>query len=85
MTILNSELSSSFFDGMSRVLDLGATRSLHSSIRRKYFLSTKRLHHSDLLFLDRANLFDSSDLASDWNAVGNDIKSATFQYTQSKK
>lgn len=85
MTILNSRLSSSFFDGMSRVLDLGATRSLRSSIRRKYFLSTKRLHHSDLLFLDRANLADSSAIASDWSAVGNDIKSATFQYTQSEK
>ena len=84
MTRLNTQLSS-FFDGMSRVLDVGATRSLRSSIRRKYFLSTKRLHHSDLLFSERANLVDSSAIASDWSAVGNDIKSATFQYTQSKK
>ena len=82
MTIRNTQLYSSFFDGMSRVLDVGATRSLQSSIRRKYFLSTKRLHHSDLLFLDRANLVDSSSIASDWSAVGNDIKSAISQYAK---
>ncbi len=81
MTRLNTQLSS-FFDGMSRVLDLGATRSLHSSIRRKYFLSTKKLHHSDLLFLDRANLVDSSALASDWRSVGNDLQSAISQYAK---
>jgi|688.fasta_scaffold05611_5 hypothetical protein len=85
MKTLNARLYSSFFDGMSRVLDVGATHSLRSSIRRKYFLSTKRLHRSDLLFLDRANLVDSFAIASDWSAVGKDIKSAIFQYAQVKK
>lgn len=82
MTMRNTQLYSSFFDGMSRVLDVGATRSLRSSIRRKYFSSTKRLHHSDLLFLERANLVDSSAIASDWSAVGNDLQSAISQYAK---
>jgi len=82
MTTRNTQLYSSFFDGMSRVLDVGATRSLRSSIRRKYLLSTKRLHHSDLLFLERANLVDSSAIASDWSAVGNDLQSAISQYAK---
>ena len=82
MNILNTRLYSSFFDGMSRVLDIGATRSFCSSIRRKYFLSSRRLSQSNLAFLERANFVDSCSISSDWIAVGNDIKFAISQYTK---
>jgi hypothetical protein len=84
MKILNTKLYSSFLDGMSVVLDVGATRSFRSPIRRKYFLSAKRWHHSDLSFLDQGNLVDSSAISSDWNAVGDDIKSAISQYARTE-